>query len=178
MSRRYSTSITRLWSNKRGATAVEFALVATPLITLIFASLQIAIIFFFDQALQTAAQKAARQLMTGSAQTADLTQAQFKALVCANLPSQFQCPNVMIDVESAQSFPTINTAPITLTYNASHAVTNAWSYSPGNAGDIVIMRAMYDWPVLGGPLALGLANQPDGGHLLIATAVFKNEPFQ
>jgi Flp pilus assembly protein TadG len=157
---------------------VEFALIAAPLITLIFASLQLAIIFFFDQALQTAAQKAARQLMTGSAQTANMTPAQFKALVCANLPSQFQCPNVMIDVESAQSFPTIDTTPITLTYDGSNAVTNNWSYSPGNAGDIVIIRAMYDWPVVGGLLALGLANQPDGGRLLVATAVFKNEPFQ
>lgn len=178
MTRRHPLLITRLWSSNSGATAVEFALVAMPLIALIFASLQIAIIFFFDQALQTAAQKAARQLMTGSAQTANMTQTQFKAVVCANLPSQFQCPNVMIDVESASSFPTIDTTPITLTFDASHAVTNTWSYSPGNAGDIVIMRAMYDWPVVGGPLALGLANQPDGGHLLVATAVFKNEPFQ
>ena len=177
MARRYHPLILRLWSNNRGATAVEFAMVAIPLITLIFASLQIAIIFFFDQALQTAAQKAARQLMTGSAQTANMTQSQFQAVVCANLPSQFQCPNVMVDVESAQSFPTINTAPIALTYSG-NTVTNVWNYSPGNPGDIVIMRAMYDWPVVGGPLALGLANQPDGGHLLIATAVFKNEPFQ
>jgi hypothetical protein len=52
------------------------------------------------------------------------------------------------------------------------------AYSPGNAGDIVIMRVLYDWPMIGGPLALGLANQPDGGHLMVATAVFKNEPFQ
>jgi len=173
MTRRYSPFITRLWSNNRGATAVEFALVALPLITLIFASLQIAIIFFFDQALQTATQKAARQLMTGSAQAANMTQTQFQAAVCANLPSEFQCPNLMVDVESASSFSTINTAPITLTYNA-----NNWNYSPGNGGDIVIVRALYDWPIVGGPLALGLANQPNGGHLLIATAVFKNEPFQ
>ena len=37
---------------------------------------------------------------------------------------------------------------------------------------------MYDWPVVGGPLAWGLANQSGNYHLLLATAVFKNEPYQ
>jgi hypothetical protein len=57
-------------------------------------------------------------------------------------------------------------------------VTNSFAYSPGGPGDIVIMRVMYAWPVVGGPLGLNLANQPDGSHLMLATAVFKNEPYQ
>jgi Flp pilus assembly protein TadG len=178
MAGRQASSRKLFWRNDRGATAVEFALVGLPLILLIFAALQTAIIFFFDQALQTGTQKAARQLLTGSAQTAGMTQAQFKSLVCANLPSQFQCANVMVDVESASTFTGTNTTAPTLTYNAQNQVTNSWTYSPGNAGDIVIMRVMYDWPVLGGALAVGLANQPDGGHLMMGTTVFKNEPYQ
>jgi Flp pilus assembly protein TadG len=164
------------WLSRRGATAVEFALVAFPLICLIFAILQVAIIFFFDQALQSATQKAARQVLTGSAQDAGMTQAQFQNVVCGNLPSQFQCSNVMLDVRSSSSFSSANTTPVTYSANAQGAVQGA--FSPGAAGDIVIMRVLYDWPVLGGPLALGLANLPDGGHLMEATAVFKNEPFQ
>ncbi len=164
------------WRDNRGATAVEFAMLVFPLILLIFASLQIAIIFFFDQALQTATQKAARQLLTGAVQDSGMTQAQFQQLVCGNLPSQFQCSNVMVDVESSSSFSTTNTAPLTYTKNANGAAQGA--FSPGAAGDIVIMRVLYDWPVLGGPLAVGLATQADGGHLMVATAVFKNEPFQ
>ena len=45
------------------------------------------------------------------------------------------------------------------------------------AGDVVIMRVMYGWPIVGGPFAFGLSNQPNGTFLLIATAVFKNEPY-
>jgi Flp pilus assembly protein TadG len=161
----------------RAAAAVEFALVAAPLIALILASLQIAIIFFFDQTLQTASQSAARQLMTGVAQNASYTPAQFKAAVCANAPSPFQCGNVMVDVQSGNSFSNIDTAPITLTYDSHGVVSNTWSYSPGNPGDIVIVRVMYNWPVIGGPLALNLANQPNGNRLLMATVVFKNEPY-
>ena len=37
---------------------------------------------------------------------------------------------------------------------------------------------MYNWPVVGGPLLPGLANQANGDRLLVATAVFKNEPYQ
>lgn len=177
MAKRDKSSRKAFWRNDRGATAVEFAMVGLPLILLIFAALQTALIFFFDQALQTATQKAARQLLTGSAQTAGMSQTQFKALVCSNLPSQFQCSNVMVDVQSSSSFTSTNTAAPTMTYNAQNQVTNTWAYSPGNAGDIVIMRVMYDWPVLGGALAVGLANQPDGGHLMMGTTVFKNEPY-
>ena len=55
-------------------------------------------------------------------------------------------------------------------------VTNAWSWSPGAADQVVIIKVMYNWPVFG-PGGLGLSNQPNGGHLLIAVTVFKNEPF-
>ena len=60
---------------------------------------------------------------------------------------------------------------------ASGAVTNTWSYNPGNPGDIVILRLMYDWPVIGGILTPGLSNQPNGSSLMVGTAVFKNEPY-
>jgi hypothetical protein len=84
----------------------------------------------------------------------------------------------MVDVESAGSYSALNTATPTLTYDGSGNVTNAWVYNPGGPGDIVIMRVMYNWPVIGGPLAWGLSNQPGDQRLLIATTVFKNEPYQ
>jgi Flp pilus assembly protein TadG len=167
-----------LQSNRDGATAVEFALVSAPLIAVVLAMLQTSIIFFFDQALQSAAQTSARQLMTGAAQTAGMTQAQFKQLVCTNASTAFNCNNMLVDVQSASNFAAINTSPITVTYDAGGQVTNSWTYAPGNAGDIVIVRVMYDWPIFGQMLGLGLSNQPDGGHLLVATAVYKNEPYQ
>jgi Flp pilus assembly protein TadG len=161
----------------RAATALEFAIVSIPLIGLILFTLQLAIVSFYDQALQTATEAAARELMVGSAQDAGLTRSQFQTAVCAKA-SLFTCSGLMVDVESASAFSSINTASLTPTYNSSGAVTNTWSYSPGNAGDIVIMRVMYNWPIVGGPFAYGLANQSNGDFLMVATAVFKNEPYQ
>jgi hypothetical protein len=65
----------------------------------------------------------------------------------------------------------------TLTFDGNGNVTNNWQYNPGNPGDIVVMRVMYQWPVFLGPLGMSLQNESNGNMLLMATAVFKNEPF-
>lgn len=167
----------RLAADRRGATAVEFGLLAAPFLAMILASLQLSMIFFAGQILQTAAITAGRQLMTGADQNAGLTQAQFQSAVCAAAPIIFNCNNIMVDVESAGAYSSINTAPLTLTYNPNGTVANSFAYSPGGPGDVVIVRVMYDWPVFGGPLALGLANQGNGDHLLVGATVLKNEPY-
>jgi Flp pilus assembly protein TadG len=172
------TLFLRIARETRGATAVEFAMLVVPLMAFILGSLQLMVIFFAGQALQSAATAAGRQLMVGSAQKAGLTQAQFHSAVCADAPSLFQCGAIMVDVQSAASYSSVSTTAPTVTYDAKGAVTNTWSYSPGSPGDVVILRVMYDWPVVGGPLAPGLANQSNGTHLLVATTVIKDEPYQ
>jgi Flp pilus assembly protein TadG len=164
--------------DERAATAVEFALLITPLIALILASLQLSIMFFAGQQLQSVAMAASRELMTGSAQQAGKNQTQYHADVCAVPASTlFTCNNIMVDVESGSSYSAISTTPITITYDAHGNVSNNFAYSTGNPGDIIILRVMYNWPVVGGGLLPGLANQNNGNHLLVATSVFKTEPY-
>jgi Flp pilus assembly protein TadG len=129
-----------------------------------------------EQSLQTATKQASRQLMTGAAQTASLTQSQFQNAVCSTATA-FNCSALMVDVESGTTFTDISTAPLALTYDGSGKVANTWNFNPGGPGDIVIMRVMYNWPIVGGPFAFGLSDQPNGGHLMVATVVFKNEPY-
>jgi Flp pilus assembly protein TadG len=161
-------------TNEGGASAVEFALVATPFILLVFIALQTALIFFFDQALQTATQQSARMVMTG--QTASLNQSGYHAVVCAHLSSMFNCNNLWVDVQSAGTFSALNTAPIVPTYDPhTGKVSNTWQFNQGAPTDVVILRVMYDWPVVGG--SWGYADQANGTHLMMATAVFKNEPY-
>jgi Flp pilus assembly protein TadG len=166
-----------LAADVRAATAVEFALLVTPFMFLILASLQLSLIFIAGQVLQTATNEAGRQLMTGADQNAAMTQSQFQQTVCNNAPILFTCSNIMVNVASANSYASLNTATPTITYNAQGQPTNTWSYSTGGPGDIVIVQAMYNWPVFGGPLALGLADQSNGSYLLVGTSVFKNEPY-
>ena len=81
----------RFGRNRRGSAAVEFALVAPVFFALLFAIIETAIVFFAGQVLETVTQDSARLIMTGQAQTAAYTQAQFKTLVCSKVVALFDC---------------------------------------------------------------------------------------
>ncbi len=51
------------------------------------------------------------------------------------------------------------------------------NYQTGHGGDIVVVRAYYEWPTFVTGLGNNLADMPNGSHLLVATAAFRNEPF-
>ena len=50
-------------------------------------------------------------------------------------------------------------------------------YSPGGAGDIVVVRLFYQWPLFVTGLGFNIANLSGNKRLLVATAAFKNEPY-
>jgi Flp pilus assembly protein TadG len=168
---------------RKGATAVEFALVATPFIALLVAILQTVLVFFAQRILDEVTEEASRYIMTGQAQTGGVTQSGFGNYLCtsANTSSLvgalFTCSNIMINVQNYAAFASANTTTPTITYNPNGTVSNNWSYNAGNAGDIVVVQVMYQWPVVLGPLSFNLGNLSNGNRLLISTAVFKNEPY-
>jgi Flp pilus assembly protein TadG len=165
------------WRRREGAAAVEFAIVAAPFLALVLAIIQVGLIIYASQSLQTAAATAARLILTGQAQNQSMTQAQFDQAVCGDA-TLFTCSGLMVDVRTYSSFSGADTSMPTLTYDAHGNVTNNWQYNPGGPGDIVVMRLMYRWPVFLGPLGLNLSNLGGGYRLLMATSAFKNEPYK
>ena len=168
--------------DSKGATVVEFALVAAPFLALIAALIQTFLLFFAQSVLENAVRQSARQILTGQVQTQDASltataaQAAFKNTVCNNANVLFTCGSLMVDVQVASNWSSANTGMPTLTYDSSGNVNNTWQFNPGNAGDIVVVRVMYLWPVFFGPIAFNLANQPNGTREIMATAAFQNEP--
>ena len=90
----------RFRRSRRGSAAVEFALVAPVFFALLFAIIETAIVFFAGQVLETITQNSARMIMTGQAQTAGYSQAQFQTYVCSQIPALFTCGNIYVDVKS------------------------------------------------------------------------------
>ncbi len=166
----------RFCRDRRGASAIEMGLVAAPFLGFIIASLQTGLVYFADSALEIATEKTSRLVLTGNTQTQ--TQQQFLTTLCSKLPSLLSCANVMVDAQVYSSFSSANTSTPTITYNPNGTVSNQWSYNTGGARSIVVLRVLYLLPVVGGPLAFNLANAGHGKHLCMATAVFKNEPYQ
>ena len=165
----------RFRRNRRGSAAVEFALVAPLFFGLLFAIIELAMVFFASQVLETATQDSARMIMTGQAQNASFTQAQFKNLVCSKLTVMFDCVNgVSIDVRSYPQFSSINIAdPI----DADRKFVPPNNYLPGNPGDVVVVRLFYQWPLYVTGLGFNIANISGSKRLLTATAAFQNEPY-
>lgn len=182
-------SASRLRSSKhfalcqKGATALEFALVAAPFLGLLVALLDTALVFFAQRVLDEVTEEASRYILTGQAQQSNLTQAQFANYVCTStntatlVSALFNCNNLMVNVESYSTFASASTSAPTLTFNANGTVSNTWTYAPGNPGSIVVMQVMYQWPVVLGPLGFNLSNLTNGNRLLVSTAVFKTEPY-
>ena len=167
----------RLARETRGATIIEFGLVVTPLMALLVAILQTSLTFFAQQTLDTTAEKSVRQLQTGSAQSSGMSAAQFKTAVCANLPTFMKCSRVMVDVQVAQTFSAADTTTPTITFDSSGNPNNAFKYAPGGPNQITIVKIMYVWPVMNGPLGFNIATLSNGARLLMATSVFKTEPY-
>lgn len=177
LARRAATrcGLVRFRRNQSGATVVEFALVALPFFALMFAIIETALLFFADQALDTAVSSAARLIRTGQAQEQGLSASDFKTLICNEVGALFNCSTgLKVDVQEYPNFDAISLTP-PLDANGNLKVTE--NYNAGHGGDIVVVRAYYEWPVMVNLFGAGLADMPDGTHLLTATAAFRNEPF-
>lgn len=161
-----------------GSVAIEFALVALPFLALIFAILETALVFFAGQALEAAASDSGRLIMTGQAQNSGLTAKTFKDAVCSQLSGLFDCQNgVYVDVKTYSSFALgstqINTSPIK---NGKFDPTQT-TYNPGGPDDIEVVTLYYEWPVYVTLLGNNLTDLNNGARLLVATSVFRNEPY-
>ena len=51
------------------------------------------------------------------------------------------------------------------------------AFDPGTAGDVVVVRAFYTWPMLTPTVGMQFANMSGGHRLLEASMAFRNEPF-
>jgi Flp pilus assembly protein TadG len=166
----------RFARHQKGAAAVEFALVAVPFLALLFAIIETALVFFAGQTLESAASDAGRLVMTGQAQSGGFSKDDFKKAVCNYLAGGlFDCSGgVYVNVTTYNSFGSVNTAaPVT---NGQLNTANM-NYTPGGPHCIVAVQLYYQWPVYVTLLGNNLANLNGGYRLLVATSVFRNEPY-
>ena len=160
-----------------GSAALEFAMVAPIFFLMIFAIIETGVLYFSQATLQFSASEAARLIRTGQVQGGGMTQASFRTQVCNKIAPLLACDaNLTIDVKAyptgfgAASF----TAPLD---NAGNLKAGQNNFLVGNAGDVVLVRVFYTWPVMTPVLTPFLSNMSGNKHLLAATSAFRNEPF-
>jgi Flp pilus assembly protein TadG len=164
-----------------GAAAVEFALVAVPFLALTFAIIETALVFYAGQVLETAATDTGRMVMTG--QGASWTVSDFQNQLCGQAGSPtainalFNCQKIGISVQTYASFANAATgdsaAPPTTGGNIDQT---KMPFAPGGPNCIIAVQLYYQWPVYVSLLGDNLSNF-GSDRLLVATSVFRNEPY-
>jgi Flp pilus assembly protein TadG len=171
--------LTALLTDRAGATAVEFAMVALPFFALLFTIMELGMMFMASTTIDAATVAAARQIRTGQLQAgANNTAAGFKSLICNGMAwiSTADCTaNLSVDVRTFQTFASISvTPPITNNQIDQTQLT----FNAGNACDIVLVRAFYPYTLLTPLLEPGLPNLGSGQHLITSAVAFRNENWQ
>lgn len=161
--------------DERGATLIEFALLAVPFFALVGAMLETAIVFLASAVLDSGVQDTSRLIRTGQAQESGLDLAGFRSELCDNLLGLFDCSKLRIKVSLITDFASAST-PLPVDEDDGEWMLEE-SYSAGVGKSIVLVQVYYQWPTLLNLAGFNLATLPNNNRLLGAATVFKNEPF-
>jgi pilus assembly protein Flp/PilA len=169
----------RFGRRQEGATAVEFALIAVPFFMLMFAIIEVTMLFWTAQAMEAAVANASRVLLTGQALTkypnSATALASFKNDICARVTVLINCQdNVQVDVRSYASFATANAAA---TVSGGNLDTSAFAYQQPGPQQIYLVRAVMAYPLYVPIWSQGLANLNGNKRAIVATTAFRTEPF-
>lgn len=182
----------RIFREKSGAAAIEFAILALPFLVVLFASLETFVAFFGEQALANANDRMARKLRTGEitfnlGRATDKTEEQFRQMYCDEISFILSCSateaktpvKLYIDVRSYKAFTDIPTA---IPRKGTDLDTKT-TFAPGGSEAINVVRAYYRWGVTTDLVRPYVTNlRPAGSsmpkdYLMVATNTFINEAF-
>lgn len=180
--------VRRFGKDARGATAVEFALIATPFLIFVFGIMTVGAQYMTAHLLEAGLETTARKLRTGEAQKAGLTLNQFRKMYCDAAGFMITCDeHLVIHINGGAQFADLPTVRC-LTQDG------RLTPSPGGAGDSVTTRAgdasravkvnvCYEWK-MGVSLWATVWRLLDpsfvnsGRLILTATTAFRSEPFE
>lgn len=161
---------------REGAAAVEFAIVAVPFFFVIFAVLELGVIFLIDSTLEASVQQATRLVRTGQAQGGAITQAQFRTAMCGamNVFEGDCMQRSVVDVRPIPQFRNPNPPNPIVDGVFDEGRTE---FEPGAAGDLMLVRVWYQQPVVTPLLSRALTRVESGDAIISVTTAFRNEPF-
>lgn len=162
----------------RGATLIEFALVAVPFFILLFGTIEVGLVHWGTYELENATEDAAREIRTGQVAAEGMNGAGFKQLVCSRVSLLSQCQaRLKLDVQSFTSFTQMRSASIAPVTDGDGHLAGDGAWVPGGPQQIVLVTAFYEWPLINPMSSISLSNMDSGNRLLRASAAFRNEPW-
>lgn len=168
--------LNRFKRDRTGATAIEFAFVAAPFLFMMFALVELGVLFMMDVTLESAVSQTGRLVRTGQAHERAMGAAQFKEEVCSRMGVfQDRCDDhLLVDVRVLPRF-TGQTPPDPVDEDGELSESGL-IFAIGGPGDIILISAWYPQPLFT-PLVTQGAERLGGQRVLNATTAFRNEPF-
>ncbi|HEX2842481.1 TadE/TadG family type IV pilus assembly protein [Hyphomicrobium sp.] len=179
----------RFRADCRGATAIEFAMVAAPFFAMVLAIMVIGMQFLVMHFLEHGVAEASRKLRTGEAQKAGITLNDFRKLFCDAAGGYVDCDqHLVIHVKNSKTFaglgeltPCVTNGQLT---PSAGAAADGVGTRAGGASDAVVVLACYEWAQGGGlwrmlfNLVAPVPATEEGKVVLSAVSAFRSEPFQ
>ena len=153
---------------QKGATAVEFAFIAIPFFTLIFAIFELGLVFLVSITLEKALMTADRKIRTGEFKIGD--KQTFLTTVCGQMPVPMDsCLSaISLDVRVMPSFSDVD--------GLEHPLPGKTCWNPGGANSVILVRGYYKWPIIT-PLLQDAVGGSGGDREISYAAAFRNEPY-
>ncbi len=168
----------------RGATAIEFAIVAVPFLTIIMATMEVGIHYFAARTMDSGVDKVARLLRTGQMPPSSAV-GQFRQALCdeagvGGTLFLFDCNKFKIDVREIARF-TPQTTPRKPDGSLDEG---ALQFSPGGPETVNMVRVYYEWPAFlnwagfdADDNDMSVPEWSGNKRLFAAVSMYRNEPF-
>lgn len=165
----------RLKRDERGATAVEFGLLALPFFALMGATLETGLVSLASNVFESAVNDSSRLIRTGQAQNQSYSLSDFRNEICDRAFGLFACDEIKVSVRTLTDFNSANTISPVDVDTADWTI--AENYQPGVGRNVVIAEAYYKWDTIFDIMGFNLGSLSDGTMLMGAARVWRNEPF-
>ena len=149
-------------------------MLATPFFLIVFAIFETTAFFIAEMNLDQAVVKASRYVQTGEIANAGLDETVLRQRVCDEILFMLDCNLISIDLHGYSKFSDI---PTSTPVRDGQLDKSNFSVETVNPGEIMELRAFYEWPLYTDLFGKILSNLNGGKRLITSTAVFKTEPF-
>jgi len=160
----------------RGAAAVEFGIVGSAFMMMLLACFEFGYMLFVQSVLDNAARDAARLIRTGQVQGSSNPTSTFSTLLCNEVGSMIGCGSLVYQAEVFNDWSSAQTSIETPLTRSSNGTFTSAGFSPGTAGQILVVTVAYNYPFFT-PWVGGLLGGSSSSAGLISTVVFQNEPY-
>lgn len=171
----YNAYRMRRWAGENsGATAVEFSLLAIPLVFIVLGIIELSLMFAANAMLQGAVYDAARLIRTGQVQQAADPETLFQTALCDHASMFLDCAEIEYDVSTLGTFDEAGGTPV---FDENGNMEDP-GFDVGGAREIVLIHVTYLYPLMTPMIGNFLANYPDNRRLLSSTVALETEPYE